>query len=105
MTTLNEVITNALKGKSVIVYEYDALFLYRDERRVSHWHINNNEENSIPYNTENWTDLQIKKHMGTIVSVGGHHEDYEGTSISMNVMVNNENKHISLIMEETMELI
>jgi len=105
MTTLNEVITNALKGKSVIVYEYDALFLYRDERRVSHWHINNNEENSIPYNTENWTDLQIKKHMGTIVSVGGHHMDYEGTSISMNVMVNNENKHISLIMEETMELI
>jgi hypothetical protein len=105
MTTLNEVITNALKGKSVIVYEYDALFLDGEERRYSHWYINNDEENSIPYNHKNWTDLQIKKHMGTIVSVSGNYMDYERTSISMNVMVNNENKYISLIMEETMELI
>lgn len=105
MTTLNEIITNNLKGRTVVVYEYDALFLYGQERRISHWYVNNDERYSTPYNTEYWTDLQIKKHIGTIVSVGGHHMDYEGTSISMTVSVNNEDKHISLIMEEPIELI
>jgi hypothetical protein len=47
---------------------------------------------------------KIKKHVGTIVSVSGYHMDYEGTSITMVVNVDGNNKHINLHMENTMEL-
>jgi hypothetical protein len=110
-TTLNDLITNTLKGKSVIVYEYDALFVLTNNfvsnnRRISHWYINDNEENRIPYGLKtHWDDLQIKKHVGTIVSVSGYHMDYEGTSITMVVNVDGSNKHINLHMENTMELV
>lgn len=104
-TTLNDTITNTLKGKSIVIYEYDSLFLHREERRISHWHINNNEENSIHYNHEYWTDLQIKKHIGTIVSVSGYYMDYEGTSISMVVTINNEDKNVNINMEDKFELL
>jgi hypothetical protein len=109
-TTLNDIITETLKGRSVVVYEYDALFVYSDNwvtnnRRISHWYINNNEENKEPYQLKtHWDDLQIKKHVGTIVSVSGYHMDYEGTSITMVVNVDGNDKHINLHMENTMEL-
>jgi hypothetical protein len=104
-TTLNDIITKTLRGRSVVVYEYDAEFIYADNRRISHWHINDIDENKQHYNIPtHWRDLQVRKHIGTIVSVNGHHMDYEGTSISMVVTVNGNNEHVSINMEDTMEL-
>ena len=106
-TTLNDIITKTLKGRSVVVYEYDAEFIYADSRRISHWHMDNTDEDRLKHYQldTHWKDLQIRKHIGTIVSVSGYYMDYEGTSIGMNVMVNDEEKYISINMEDTMELI
>ena len=114
-TTLNDIITKTLKGRSVVVYEYDAIyqhissfsFIADNSRRVSHYHINNTDEDRLKHYQldTHWRDLQIRKHIGTIVDIRGHHMDYEGTSISMVVTVDNENKHFSINMEDTMELI
>ena len=103
-TTLNDIITETLKGRSVVVYEYDALFCgnVKNKRRISHWFIEKDEEEY--QNNIFWEDLQIKKHVGTIVSVSGYHMDYEGTSITMVVNVDGDNKHINLHMEDTIEL-
>jgi len=107
-TTLNEIITNTLKGRSVVVYEYDALFIYVHPKRVSQWYLDNNSDDRRKkhYHLEtHWDDLHIRKHIGTIVSVRGNHINYEGSSITMTIEVNGENKHIPFYMEDTMELI
>lgn len=106
-TSLNNILTEAIKGKQIVVYEYDALFVYKDERRISHWHINNDDEVKLePYQMKTyWDDLQIRKHIGTVVSVTGYFYDYEGTSISMVVNVNGVNIEVSTIkMEDVIEL-
>jgi hypothetical protein len=100
-TTLNDTITNTLKGKSIVIYEYDALFISQ-QRRISHWSISINHDFLRP---EFWSDIQIKKHIGIIVSVSGYYMDYEGTSISMVVTINNEDKNIDINMEDKIELI
>ena len=106
-TTLNDILTEALKGKQIVVYEYDALFIYKDERRISHWYINDDDEErlkSYKLNTH-WDDLQIKERIGTVVSVSGYHMDYEGTSISMVVNVGGEDKHVTSVkMEDVIQL-
>jgi hypothetical protein len=105
-TTLNDIITKTLKGRSIVVYEYDAEFIYCDNRRVSHWYLNNTDEDTLKHYEldTHWKDLQIKKHIGIIVSVTGYYMDYEGTSISMVIKVDDEDKHISINMEDTIEL-
>ena len=104
-TTLNDIITEKLRGRSVVIYEYDALFTFQDERRISHWYIKDSDEHKQHYQLEtHWRDLQIKKHIGTIVSISGYHMDYEGTDITMVVNVDGDNKHIPINMEDTMEI-
>ena len=102
VTTLNDTITNTLKGKSIHIYEYDALFISQ-QRRISHWWLNNTNQEFLQ--PEFWSDIQIKKHIGTIVSVSGYYMDYEGTSISMVVTINNEDKNVNINMEDKFELL
>lgn len=101
-TTLNDTITNTLKGKSIVIYEYDVLFISQ-QRRISYWCINNTNQDFLQ--PEFWSDIQIKKHIGIIVSVSGYYMDYEGTSISMVVTINNEDKNVNINMEDKIELI
>lgn len=106
MTTLNDEITNALKGKSIVVYEYDGLFKgsnISQKRRISHYFIN--DANKESFQPKYWSDVQIKKHTGIIVSVSGYYMDYEGTSISMIVTVDGVGRHVSIKMEDTIELV
>jgi hypothetical protein len=106
MTTLNNEITNALKGKSIVIYEYDGLFKgsnISEKRRISHYFIN--DANKESFQPKYWSDVQIKKHTGIIVSVSGYYTGYEGTSISMVVTVNGEGRHVSINMEDTIELV
>lgn len=102
VTTLNDIITNTLKGKSIHIYEYDALFISQ-QRRISYWCINNTNQEFLQ--PEFWSDIQIKKHIGIIVSVSGYYMDYEGTSISMVVTINNEDKNVNINMEDKFELL
>lgn len=102
-TTINNILTETLKGKTVTVYEYDTQFIYGN-RRVTHWYTTDTDENRKLYDVPNyWTDLHVRKHTGIIQSISGYKNEYE--TLTMVTNVNNNDEYLNLTMEDIVEIV
>ena len=105
--TLNEIMTDALKGRMVTLYEYNAT-MTRTGNNHSNYFINNiDKEINEQYHGLHtpWNNVTIIKHSVSIIKVKGHYLPHEGTHILLDIKLGDKVLTVDIICEDNIELL